>query len=79
MLQILRQINDGYYENEYGYAHSIMQSESNSLFVNSDHWLARAEKAHKLWIRLVRDDAEKEFQLGDVDEGFLREFLEKVL
>ena len=78
LLQILRQINDAYADNEYGYAHSIMQSEGSNLFVNSDLWLARAEKSHKLWIRLIRDDAEKEYQLGDVDEDFLRDFLSKV-
>jgi len=31
-----------------------------------------------LWMRLIKDDAEKEFQMGDVDEEFFREFIAKI-
>ncbi len=55
-----------------------MQSESKNLFINTDEWLERAEKAHLLWMRLIKDDAEKEYQMGDVDEEFFREFIEKL-
>ena len=75
---ILNQINDDYKTNEASYAHSIMQSESKNLFINSHEWLERAEKAHHLWMRLIKDDAEKEFQMGDVDEEFFREFIGKL-
>ena len=29
-------------------------------------------------MRLIKDDAEKEFQMGDVDEEFFREFIDKI-
>ena len=60
------------------YARSIMQAEDNSMFVDTDKWLERAERARKLWMRLIKDDAEKEFQMGDVDEEFFREFIDKI-
>lgn len=34
--------------------------------------------AHDEWIAMVTDDAEKEFQMGDVDDSFLQEFLGKL-
>ncbi len=34
--------------------------------------------AHEEWIGMVRDDAEKEYQMGDVDDTFLQAFLEKL-
>ena len=35
-------------------------------------------EAHNEWLDLVRRDAEKEFQMGDVDENFLQDFLNKI-
>ena len=78
LLLILSQINDDYLDNESAYARSIMQAEDNSMFVDTDKWLERAERARKLWMRLIKDDAEKEFQMGDVDEEFFREFIDKI-
>ncbi len=78
LILVLKQINDDYKENEASYAHSLMQSESKNLFVNTDQWLEKAEKAHRLWMRLIKDDAEKEFQLGDVEEDFFRDFIAKL-
>ncbi len=34
--------------------------------------------AHDEWIRMVGDDAEKEYQMGDVDDTFLQQFLDKL-
>ncbi len=34
--------------------------------------------AHEEWIGMVRDDAEKEYQMGDVGDTFLQAFLEKL-
>lgn len=75
LLLILSQINDDYLDNEASYARSIMQTQSGSMFVNIDEWLAKAEKARSLWMRLIKDDAEKEYQMGDVDEEFFRSFI----
>lgn len=35
-------------------------------------------QAHAEWLELVRQDAQREFEMGDVDECFLNEFIEKV-
>lgn len=35
-------------------------------------------EAYEEWLSLIRRDAEREFEMGDVDEAMLREFLEKV-
>ncbi len=78
LLLVLNQINDDYKENEASYARSIMQSESKSLFVNTDEWLQKAEKSRHLWMRLIEADAEKEYQLGDVSEDFFRDFISKL-
>ena len=75
---ILNQINDDYKENEASYARSIMQSESKNLFVNTDEWLEKADKSRRLWMKLIKDDAEKEYNLGDVDEDFFRQFVAKI-
>lgn len=75
ILLILSQISEDYLDNEASYARSIMQSQADDIFVNTDDWLAKAEKAHNLWLRLIKDDAEKEFQMGDVEEDFFRSFI----
>ncbi len=75
ILLILSQISEDYLDNEASYARSIMQSQADDMFVNTDDWLAKAEKAHNLWLRLIKDDAEKEFQMGDVEEDFFRSFI----
>ncbi len=75
ILLILSQISEDYLDNEASYARSIMQTQAGDMFVNTDDWLAKAEKAHNLWLRLIKDDAEKEFQMGDVEEDFFRSFI----
>ena len=35
-------------------------------------------EAYAKWLKMVKDDAEKEHQMGDVDDNQLREFLEKI-
>ncbi|MCQ2256515.1 MAG: DUF4954 family protein [Bacteroidaceae bacterium] len=76
--EILQQIHVIYKQNEQAYANFVMQNCGNSMFIDKDHWMAKAEEAHNLWLKMVKDDAEKEYQLGDVDESYLREFLEKI-
>jgi hypothetical protein len=76
--EILRQIHLNYKQNEQSYANFVMQSCGNNLFIDHDHWMREAEEAYALWLKMVRDDAEKEFQMGDVEDQQLRDFLEKV-
>lgn len=78
LLMVLRQVDANYKANAADYLQSLLQQQGDNMFVDNDHWLAEAEQAHQEWLDMVREDAEREFQLGDVDEDFLREFLKKV-
>lgn len=75
---ILQQIHSHYKQGEQAYANFVMQSMGGSMFVDKDRWLHEAEEAHALWLRMVKADAEKEFQLGDVEEEQLRSFLKGI-
>ena len=72
---ILQQIHQNYRPNEQAYANYVMQNCGGSLFIDRDHWMREAEEAHSLWLKMVRDDAEKEYQMGDVEDEQLRDFL----
>ena len=78
LCEILQQIHQHYKQYEQTYANSIMQQQGSNLFIDRDHWFREAEEAHALWLKMVKDDAEKEFQMGDVDAEQLRDFLESV-
>ncbi len=78
ILSILRLIHRDYQRNATAYAVALMQSESDSLFIDEDYWRREGEEAHTFWLNMVRKDAEKEFDMGDVEEEQLRDFLEKV-
>ena len=78
LLMVLRQVDTDYQANAADYQQVLLQQQGDSLIVDNDYWLAEAEQAHELWLRMVREDAEREYQLGDVDEDFLRSFLKKV-
>lgn len=78
LCDILQQIHLHYKQYEQTYANSIMQQQGSNLFIDRDHWFREAEEAHALWLKMVKDDAEKEFQMGDVDAEQLRDFLESV-
>ncbi len=78
LLLVLSQVHADYASNAASYAHNLMQQMNNSMFIDQDYWLREAEQAHERWLHMVRDDAEHEFQLGDVDEETLRTFLDKV-
>lgn len=78
ILAILHLIHRDYDRNSQSYALSLMQGQSDSLFVDTNYWRKEGEEAHALWLKMVRNDAEKEFEMGDVEEKQLREFLEKI-
>jgi hypothetical protein len=40
--------------------------------------MQEAEEAYALWLKMVKDDAEKEYQMGDVEAEQLRDFLESI-
>lgn len=78
LMLVLGQIHADYAANAADYMQHLLQQLGGSMFVDLDHWLAEAEQAHDMWLKMVRDDAEHEFQLGDVSEEQLRDFLSSV-
>mgnify|MGYP002525545626 CR=1 FL=1 len=76
--EILQQIHRSYQQYEQAYANFIMQNCGDSLFIDRDHWMQEAEEAYALWLKMVKDDAEKEYQMGDVESDQLRDFLESI-
>lgn len=76
--EVLVQIHQDYKRNARGYAQFVIQHEGGSMFIDTDHWLHEAEEAHNQWLRLVREDAEREYQLGDVAEEQLRDFISTI-
>ncbi|MCH5175368.1 MAG: DUF4954 family protein [Prevotellaceae bacterium] len=75
---VLQQIHRHYKQSEQAYANFIMQNCGGNMFIDRDHWMKEAEEAHLKWLRMVKDDAEKEHQMGDVDDELLREFLRTI-
>lgn len=75
---VLMQIHHDYKRNARNYVQFVIQHEGGSMFIDNDRWLKEAEEAHNQWLRLVREDAEKEFGLGDVTDEQLRDFIKKV-
>lgn len=78
LISVLRAVHKDYSTNAASYLRYLLQQEGGHMFIDLDYWMAEAEEAHALWLRMVRTDAEHEFQLGDVDETSLHEFIEKV-
>ena len=76
--EILQQIHRSYQQYEQAYANFVMQNCGDSLFIDRDHWMQEAEEAYALWLKMVKDDAEKEYQMGDVESDQLRDFLESI-
>ena len=76
--EILMQIHHNYKQYEQAYANFVMQNCGNNLFIDRDHWMHEAEEAYALWLKMVKDDAEKEYQMGDVEAEQLRDFLESI-
>ena len=76
--EILMQIHRNYKQYEQAYANFVMQNCGNNLFIDRDHWMQEAEEAYALWLKMVKDDAEKEYQMGDVEAEQLRDFLESI-
>jgi NDP-sugar pyrophosphorylase family protein len=72
---ILLQIHQNYKQYEQAYANFVMQACGGNLFIDRDRWMQEAEEANALWLKMVNDDAEKEFQMGDVDPEQLRDFI----
>ena len=75
---ILLQLHQRYPQYEQAYARYILQTYSETLFMDPANWQQEVDEAYSLWLKMVKDDAEKEYQMGDVDAGQLRDFLETI-
>ncbi len=73
--QILSEINSNYSRYCASYARFVVQQLGDSMFVDKDRWMKEAEEAHAQWLNMVKNDAEKEYEMGDVEEEQLRQFL----
>ena len=76
--EILRQIHQDYQRSEQAYANFVMQNCGGNLFIDRDYWMREVEEAHALWLKMVKDDAEREYQMGDVEPDQLRDFLDTI-
>ena len=75
---VLQQIHQHYKQHEQAYANFVMQNCGGNMFIDRDHWMREAEEAYARWLKMVKDDAEKEYQMGDVDDEQLRNFLQSI-
>ena len=73
----LQRVHDAYPLHCAQYAEYLM-SHLDADNTDRDYWFREAESAHNEWIDMVERDAEKEYQMGDVDRNTLEEFVGKL-
>ena len=73
----LQQVHDAYPLHCAQYAEYLM-SHLDAGNTDRDHWFREAESAHDEWLDMIARDAEKEYQMGDVDKEMLEELLGKL-
>ena len=78
LTQGVLQLHQRYAQYEQAYARYILQTYSENLFIDANNWRQEVDEAYSLWLKMVKDDAEKEYQMGDVDASQLRDFLETI-
>lgn len=78
VVAVLQGINTEYGQNALAYALALMNEDEECGVADPDRWRQSAEEAYAWWLKMVRDDAEKEYALGDVEEQQLRDFIDGV-
>lgn len=78
VVAVLQGINTEYGQNALAYALALMNEDTEGCVADPNHWRQSAEEAYAWWLKMVRDDAEKEYALGDVEEQQLRDFMDEV-
>ena len=73
----LQQVHDAYPLHAAQYAQYLM-SHLDADNTDRDYWLRKTESAHNEWIDMVARDAEKEYQMGDVDKETLEKFVSQL-
>ncbi|MCM1312451.1 MAG: DUF4954 family protein [Bacteroides sp.] len=75
---VLQGINAEYEQNTADYLQALARNESGCQPTDWECRKDSAEEAYAWWLKMVRDDAEREFALGDVEEQQLRDFIDEV-
>ncbi len=78
VMAVLQGINTEYEQNAYIYLSALIRNRSEGGPIDWGYWRHSAEEAYAWWLKMVRDDAEKEYALGDVEEEQLRHFIDEV-
>ena len=74
----LGEIHQRYQQHEEAYAQYVMERYGDTVFTSRANWQEEAEEAYALWLSMVREDAEKEYQMGDVEADQLHHFIESI-
>jgi len=74
----LQEIHNDYPHHCAAYALYLMAHNDSNNSDDPDHWIRLAESANKEWLDMVARDAEKEFEMGDVDKEQLEEFIDNL-
>lgn len=78
VMEELARIDSSYSDDETEFARQLARSIRDEEGLSWDELRRSCEEAHSVWLNMIRNDAEHEFALGDVDEAFLREFIETI-
>ena len=78
---VLKDIHNAYAEHKWAWAYRVMQEQyniDNITDIERTNMINTLMSARNEWLTAIRYDAEKEYQMGDVDEDILHDFIEKI-
>lgn len=78
---VLKDIHNAYAEHKWAWAYRVIQEQyniDNITDIERTNMINTLTSARNEWLTAIRYDAEKEYQMGDVDEDILHDFIEKI-
>lgn len=78
LTDILASVHAAYPQNAADYLPQLLRQLGDDPLADPDNWAAEGEEAYRLWLRMVQADAEREYQLGDIPEDYLRQFINSI-
>lgn len=78
VIRMFEAYNDRYDDYQWAFTLNLMKGWLGKDELTEDdfeHFRARGMAAHEAWLNMIREDAEKEYSLGDVDRATLDKFL----
>lgn len=78
---ILREIHDRYDENKWAWAYNKILNYAHLDSLTEDdrqQLISQLQPSRQEWLSAIRHDAEREYELGDVDEDDLKSFIAKI-